>query len=305
MTGTRLRTKPCGGLRVLDRPEDVPPDQLVKLRAYRDELAPIVAAYGEVEIVIRAATPIPPALPTPMRPLTEAELRRRRKWLARDTARFGLVNWELPPPPDLEDDERSAGMSSGGRYAPRPTEERERVARDCLEGQNQHRERYAAEIRAGDLFGPDGLPKYYWHCLATEPPPSPTGRRGRWKAGEDETSIHGGWIWGWDDYGPTARCPCAGLEVFIRPASPIPPAPVRPRKPKLPTDWRDLDGWRAVLRYARLVENRRWVVSRWARAAGGEVQGRALHLPPDLSPGLALAELKTHARIAGLEVAPS
>jgi hypothetical protein len=99
VTGTRLRTKPYGGVRVVEHPEDVPPDQLVKLRAYRDVLEPIVAAYGAVEVLIRPATPIPPALPTPMRPLTEAELRRRRKWLGRETARFGLVNRELPRQP--------------------------------------------------------------------------------------------------------------------------------------------------------------------------------------------------------------
>ena len=140
MSATRLKAKPDGGIRVLDRPEDVPPDQLVKLRAYRDELEPIIAAYGEVEIVIRPATPIP----------------------------------------------------------------------------------------------------------EPEPPP----------------------------------------------------------KPRLPHDWRDLDGWRAVLRYARTLEHRRWVVTRWARAAGGCVRDGALHLPAGLPRGLAPAELRTHARIALLEVAP-
>jgi hypothetical protein len=57
---TRLRAKPEGGIRVLEPPGDTPPDQLVKLRTYRDVLEPIIAAYGEVEIVIRPATPIPP-----------------------------------------------------------------------------------------------------------------------------------------------------------------------------------------------------------------------------------------------------
>jgi hypothetical protein len=139
VSATKLRAKPDGGVRVLGRPENLPPDQLVKLRAYKDELAPIVAAYGEVEVV-------------------------------------------------------------------------------------------------------------------------------------------------------------------IRPATPIPPAPVWPPKPKLPTDWHDLDGWRDLLGRARLVEHRRWVVARWARAAGGEVGDGVLALPDDLPRGLALAELKTHARIVGLKV---
>jgi hypothetical protein len=94
--------------------------------------------------------------------------------------------------------------------------------------------------------------------------------------------------------------PC---EILIRPATPLPPAPTWPPKPKLPTDWRDLDGWRLVLRYARLVEHRRWVVSRWAKAAGGCVRDGALHLPAGLPRCLALAELLSAARIAGLEVA--
>jgi hypothetical protein len=93
-----------------------------------------------------------------------------------------------------------------------------------------------------------------------------------------------------------------GATVEIRPATPLPPAPVWPPKPRLPHDWHDLDGWRAVLRYARTVEHRRWVVTRWAKAAGGCIRDGALHLPAGLPRGLALAELKTHARIAGLEV---
>jgi hypothetical protein len=92
------------------------------------------------------------------------------------------------------------------------------------------------------------------------------------------------------------------VEVFIRPATPIPPASVWPPKPKLPTDWRDLDGWRALLAYARLVERKRWVVARWARAAGGDVRDGVLDLPTGLPRGLALAELKTHARICGLTI---
>ncbi len=88
-----LVAKADGGARTAGAVEDADRPQLALIRGYKDELAPIVAAYGEVEVFIRPATPIPP---TPMRPLTEAELKRRRKWLARETARFGLVNWELP-----------------------------------------------------------------------------------------------------------------------------------------------------------------------------------------------------------------
>ena len=81
---------------MLDRPENLPPDQLVKLRAYRDELAPIVAAYGEVEVTIRPASPPPEPEPPRWPELSEKERNKRRKWLARETARFGLVNRELP-----------------------------------------------------------------------------------------------------------------------------------------------------------------------------------------------------------------
>jgi hypothetical protein len=92
------------------------------------------------------------------------------------------------------------------------------------------------------------------------------------------------------------------VEITIRPATPLPPAPVWPPKPKLPTDWRDLDGWRALLGRARLVEHRRWVVARWARAAGGDVSDGVLDLPTGLPRGLALAELRTAARNIGLTI---
>jgi hypothetical protein len=92
------------------------------------------------------------------------------------------------------------------------------------------------------------------------------------------------------------------VEVTIRPATPIPPAPTWPPKPKLPTGWRDLDGWHALLAYARTFAHKRWVVSRWAKAAGGEVRDGTLRLPTELLRGLALAELKTHARIVGLTI---
>jgi hypothetical protein len=92
------------------------------------------------------------------------------------------------------------------------------------------------------------------------------------------------------------------VEVFIRPVTPILPAPTWPPKPAVPWHWQDVDGWRALLGYARRLENRRWVVTRWATAAGGEVRDSTLRLPTELPRGLALAELKTHARIVGLRV---
>jgi hypothetical protein len=93
------------------------------------------------------------------------------------------------------------------------------------------------------------------------------------------------------------------VEIVIRPSTPITPAPTWPPKPRLPRSWQDVDGWRAVLRYARTLEHRRWIVARWAKAAGGDVRNGALHLPATLPGCLALAELRSHARIAGLEVA--
>jgi hypothetical protein len=55
----RLAAKPDGGVRVLERREDVPPDQLERLRAHKAELAEIVEAFGPVEVV-RARTWVPP-----------------------------------------------------------------------------------------------------------------------------------------------------------------------------------------------------------------------------------------------------
>jgi hypothetical protein len=92
------------------------------------------------------------------------------------------------------------------------------------------------------------------------------------------------------------------VEVLIRPGTPIPPPPTWPPKSAVPRHWQDVDGWRALLGYAHLVENRRWVVTRWATAAGGEVSNGTLRLPTELPRGLPLAELKTHARIVGLRV---
>jgi hypothetical protein len=91
------------------------------------------------------------------------------------------------------------------------------------------------------------------------------------------------------------------VEVFIRPATLIPPAS-RAFKPPMPQRWDDRDGWCALLVYADRVENRRRVMNRWAKAAGGDVHDGILRLPAGLLRGLALAELKTHARNIGIKV---
>jgi hypothetical protein len=85
------------------------------------------------------------------------------------------------------------------RYQPRSAEQRERIAQDCLRGQNSNREGFAAEIRAGDLFDADGNPHSYWHCLATSPPAAPKGRKGQWLA-SPRTSDHPP-HWYWQDWG--------------------------------------------------------------------------------------------------------
>jgi hypothetical protein len=92
-----------------------------------------------------------------------------------------------------------------------------------------------------------------------------------------------------------------GATVEFRPRTPIPPAS-KPPRPAVPRQWQDLDGWRRLLTYAHRRENRLWVVARWAKAAGGEVRDSSLHLPADLPRGLALAELKTHARMCELTI---
>jgi hypothetical protein len=94
----------------------------------------------------------------------------------------------------------------------------------------------------------------------------------------------------------------AGATVELRPRTPIPPAPGWPPRPQVPRGWQDHAGWCRLLTYAYRIENRRWVLSRWATAARGEVRDDTLHLPADLPRGLALAELRTHARICGLRV---
>ena len=81
---------------------------------------------------------------------------------------------------------------------PLPLNERARLAADIRErSHNQNREHIAREIEAGDLYEPDGAPKSYWHCLATEKPQRLPGRRGQWKASGGRPSG-----WEWQDWGP-------------------------------------------------------------------------------------------------------
>jgi hypothetical protein len=90
-------------------------------------------------------------------------------------------------------------------------------------------------------------------------------------------------------------------EIFIRPATPAPPAlRLQPLPP--PAGWRDLDGWRLHYSRAKGLAARRAVVTAWARAAGGEVHDDTLHLPASLPHCLALAELKTNAACERLKV---
>ena len=75
-----LRMQTSGKVQFQGRVDDLSPDQLVKLRAYRDELAPIIAAYGEVEVVIRPATPLPEPEPPRWPELSEKERSKDRAY---------------------------------------------------------------------------------------------------------------------------------------------------------------------------------------------------------------------------------
>jgi hypothetical protein len=66
--------------------------------------------------------------------------------------------------------------------------------------------------------------------------------------------------------------------------------------------WENLDAWRARIRDNATVAERREVVRAWAGAAGGKVAGNTMTLPAGLPRSFALAELKTHATIAGFRV---
>jgi hypothetical protein len=92
----RLVAKGDGGVRTAGAVEAADRPQLALIRGYKDELAPIVEAFGEVEVFIRPATPLPEPEPPRWPELSERERNKRRKWLERKEARVGLVNWELP-----------------------------------------------------------------------------------------------------------------------------------------------------------------------------------------------------------------
>jgi hypothetical protein len=108
--GVALRLDDAGAVRATGK---LPPALLARLREHRAELvgllrreaalAPILAAFPGAEVAFRPIAPVPlPAprvrSPEPLPPLDAKALRKRRKWLARDTARHGLVNLELPGP---------------------------------------------------------------------------------------------------------------------------------------------------------------------------------------------------------------
>jgi transposase InsO family protein len=52
-------SQPDSALMVQAKPSEVQPDQLAALRAHKAELLPILAAFGEAQVLIRPATPIP------------------------------------------------------------------------------------------------------------------------------------------------------------------------------------------------------------------------------------------------------
>jgi hypothetical protein len=92
----RLVARADGGARTAGAVEDADRPQLALIRGYKDDLTPIVAAYGEVEVFIRPATPLPEPESPRCPELSKKQKRARLKWLGRDTARIGLVNRELP-----------------------------------------------------------------------------------------------------------------------------------------------------------------------------------------------------------------
>jgi hypothetical protein len=56
-------------------------------------------AFPGATVTFRPLGSPPEGLPEPHRPLTEREQKARKKWLVRETARYGLVNYELPREP--------------------------------------------------------------------------------------------------------------------------------------------------------------------------------------------------------------
>ena len=78
---TPLRAGPDGRVIVRCKPSEADPDQLAKLRAHRDELADVLAVFGEAEVCIRPATPIPdqpPVRPPFVQPLPPRRWRSRQ-----------------------------------------------------------------------------------------------------------------------------------------------------------------------------------------------------------------------------------
>ena len=86
-----------------------------------------------------------------------------------------------------------------GCYEPLSQRDRDRIAEDCLRGQNSNRASIAKEIRDGDLFNDAGRLKTYWHCLATKAPPAPAGR-GQYKAEQYSDMRYDGWVWHWQSW---------------------------------------------------------------------------------------------------------
>ena len=76
---------------------------------------------------------------------------------------------------------------------------------------------------------------------------------------------------------------------------------VPPGGARLPA-WTDLNAWRSRLGRAADLEAKRAETVAWVGAAGGRVDGPALALPRDLPRCLALAELRTQARLVGFRV---
>ena len=94
-----------------------------KVEGPLDEVEAILDAFPGATVEIRPATPIPEAGPPRWPELSETQQRSRQKWLGRREARYGLVNWELPPPPS-----RPVGRAFGKLQPPPDPDDEERVA---------------------------------------------------------------------------------------------------------------------------------------------------------------------------------
>jgi hypothetical protein len=59
------------------------------------------------------------------------------------------------------------------------------------------------DLKSGDIFNDEGIPKTYWHIFATTPPAGPPGRWGQHKPYYDREVRYGGPShWVWQDWGP-------------------------------------------------------------------------------------------------------